>query len=200
MLKEILRQLRPALLALLWLSLLTGLAYPLLVTAVAQMLFPHQAEGSLIVRGGKVVGSELIGQAFTSPDRFWGRPSATSPMPCNAAASGGSNLGPTNPALLKAVRERIEALRQADPGNQAPIPLDLVTASASGLDPHVSPQAALFQVPRVARARGLPEDALRALVERYTEGRQLDLLGEPRVNVLRLNLALDSLAGKAENP
>jgi potassium-transporting ATPase KdpC subunit len=185
------KQIRPALLSLLLLTLLTGAVYPAVVTGLAQVLFPHQANGSLIVAGGQVVGSELIGQPFDSPRYFWGRPSATAPYPYNAAASAGSNLGPTNPALVDAVAGHIRALRAADPGNLQPIPVDLVTASASGLDPDISPAAALYQAPRVARARGLDENALRQLVNQYTVGRQLGILGEPRVNVLELNLALD---------
>ncbi len=191
---EPLRQLKPALLLLLLLTLLTGVVYPLGITAAAQVLFPHRANGSLIVRGGEMVGSEWIGQPFADPGAFWGRPSATVPYPYNAAASQGSNLGPTNPALLDAVQTRVEALRAADPGNEAPIPVDLVTASASGLDPHISPAAAHYQVRRVARARGIEESILRDLVAQYTEGRILGILSEPRVNVLRLNLALDALA------
>jgi K+-transporting ATPase ATPase C chain len=187
----IMAHLRPALVLLVAFTIITGGVYPLLVTGIAQTLFPHQANGSLIVRDGKVAGSELIGQPFDDPKYFWGRPSATSPFPYNAAASSGSNLGPTNPALAKTVKERVDALRAADPGNTAPIPVDLVTASGSGLDPHISPAAALYQVQRVARARGTTEDAVRSLVQRHTEGRQFDVLGEPRVNVLLLNLALD---------
>ena len=183
--------LRPALVSFLFLTLITGVAYPLAVTGLAKVAFPSQADGSLIVKDGKVVGSTLIGQPFDDPKYFWGRPSATSPSPYNAAASSGSNLGPTNPALVKAVKERVDALRAADPGNTAPVPVDLVTASASGLDPHISPAAALYQTGRVARARKLDEDAVRALVAKHTEGRQLGFLGEPRVNVLALNLALD---------
>ncbi len=183
--------LRPALTSLLLLTLITGVAYPLLVTGVAQAVFPFQANGSLIVKDGKVVGSALIGQRFDDPRYFWGRPSATSPFPYNAAASSGSNLSPTNPALIATVQGRVDALRAADPGNTVPVPVDLVTASASGLDPHISPAAALYQVARVARARKLEPEAVRALVERHTEGRFLGLLGEPRVNVLTLNLALD---------
>ena len=182
---------RPALVLLIVLSVLTGLIYPAVVTGIAQLVFPRQANGSLIVRDGKVVGSSLIGQPFDDPKYFWGRPSATSPFPYNAAASSGSNLGPTNPALYDAVKGRVETLRTADPGNTAPVPVDLVTASGSGLDPHISPAAALYQVGRVAKARKLDESAVRQLVERHTAGRQLGFLGEPRVNVLALNLALD---------
>lgn len=185
--------LRPALTLFVVLSLITGLLYPLAVTGVAQTAFPHQANGSLITQGGKTVGSELIGQAFTEPGHFWGRPSATAPMPYNAAASGGSNLGPTNPALAEAVKARIEALRAADPGNTQPVPVDLVTASASGLDPQISPAAADYQAARVAKARGLPLAQVEALVQQHTESPWLGLLGEPRVNVLALNLALESL-------
>ncbi|MGV3726909.1 potassium-transporting ATPase subunit KdpC [Hydrogenophaga sp.] len=184
--------LRPALVLFVLLSVVTGLLYPWLVTGVAQIAVPQQANGSLIERDGKVIGSALIGQAFTQPGHFWGRPSATSPTPYNAAASGGSNLGPTSPALAEAVQARIAALRTADPGNTATVPVDLVTASASGLDPHISLAAAQYQVPRVARARGLPADAVSALVAQHTEGVWLGFLGEPRVNVLALNLALDA--------
>ena len=183
--------LRPALMSLLLLTLVTGVVYPLVVTGIAQMVFPFQANGSLIVKDGKVVGSALIGQPFDDPKYFWGRPSATSPFPNNAAASSGSNLSPTNPALISAVQGRVDALRAADPTNKAAVPVDLVTASGSGLDPHISPAAALYQVSRVARERKLAPDAVRALVDRHTEGRFLGLLGEPRVNVLALNLVLD---------
>lgn len=187
---------RPALSLFLGLSLVTGLAYPLAVTGAAQLLFPHQANGSLVSAGGQVVGSALVGQAFSDPGHFWGRPSATAPMPYNALASGGSNQGPLNPALEEAVKARLAALRAADPGNATPVPVDLVTASASGLDPHISVAAALYQVPRVARERALAPQTVRALVERHTEGRLLGVLGEPRVNVLALNAALDRPAAR----
>jgi potassium-transporting ATPase KdpC subunit len=186
-----LSQLRPALMVLLLLTLVTGVAYPLLVTGIAQVVFPSQAQGSLIVKDGKIVGSRLIGQPFDDPKYFWNRPSATSPFADNAGSSSGSNLSPTNPDLVKAVQGRVDALRAADPGNTAPVPVDLVTASGSGLDPHISPAAALYQVARVARVRKLDAEAVRQLVERHTEGRSLGFLGEPRVNVLALNLALD---------
>jgi potassium-transporting ATPase KdpC subunit len=185
--------LRPALVLFFILTLLTGVAYPLLVTGVAQALFPTQAGGSLILRDGKPVGSSLIGQNFSDPKHFWGRPSATGPMPYNASASSGSNQGPLNPALTDAVKGRIEALRAADPGNTAPVPVDLVTASASGLDPHISPAAANYQVARVARARGLPVGQVQHLVAQQTESPLLPFLGELRVNVLQLNLALEAL-------
>jgi len=182
---------RAAIVSLALLTVVTGLLYPALVTAGAQVAFPYRANGSLILKGGQAVGSELIGQPFDDPKYFWSRPSATAPFPYNAGASSGSNLGPTNPTLAEAVKGRVDALRAADPGNTAPIPVDLVTASGSGLDPHISPAAALYQVPRVARARKMDPDAVRRLVEQHTEGRQLGLLGERRVNVLALNLALD---------
>ncbi len=195
-----LSQFRPAILMLLVLTLVTGITYPLLVTGIALGLFPKQAAGSLIEADGKAVhdgaravGSTLIGQPFSDPKHFWSRPSATSPYPYNASSSGGSNQGPLNPALSDVVAARIKALRDADPGNMAPVPADLVTASASGLDPHISPAAAEFQVARVAKARGLDLQKVRALVAEHTEGRQLGFLGEPRVNVLLLNLALDAL-------
>ena len=182
---------RAAIVSLALFTAVTGLAYPAIVTVIAQLAFPHQANGSLIARDGQVVGSTLIGQLFDDPKYFWGRPSATSPHGYNAGASSGSNLGPTNPALITAVQGRVDALRAADPDNKGPVPVDLVTASGSGLDPHISPAAALYQVSRVARERKLSPDAVRALVEQHTEGRQLGFLGEPRVNVLALNLALD---------
>lgn len=186
--------LRPALVLFVLLTLLTGVVYPLAVTGAAQALFPAQAAGSLILRDGQPVGSSLIGQNFTDPGHFWGRPSATGPMPYNASASGGSNQGPLNPALTDAVKGRIDALRAADPGNTSPVPVDLVTASASGLDPHISPAAARYQAARVARMRGLPVEQVAQLVAQHTETPWLGLLGEARVQVLRLNLALDALA------
>ena len=184
---------RPAVTLFILLSIVTGLLYPLLVTGISQALFPEQAAGSLIERDGKLIGSRLISQNFTDPKYFWGRPSATSPYLNNATASGGSNLGPLNPALKAAVESRIKALRAADPGNAAPVPVDLVTASASGLDPDISPAAADYQMGRVARARGLAAQTVRAVVVQHTEHRQWGLFGEPRVNVLELNLALDRL-------
>ena len=186
-------QLRPAIVALALFTILTGLAYPLLVTGIAQGLFPSQANGSLIVQGDKAVASVLIGQPFDDLKYFWGRLSATAPSPYNAGASSGSNLGPTNPDLRKAVQGRMEVLRATDPSNQAPVPVDLATASGSGLDPHISPASVLYQVRRVARARGLDEATVRRLVEQHIETRQLGVLGEPRVNVVRLNLALDTM-------
>jgi K+-transporting ATPase ATPase C chain len=186
-----LAQLRPAIVSYIALTIITGLIYPLAVTGVAQVVFPQQANGSLLIQNGKPVGSVLIGQSFDDPKYFWGRLSATSPYPFNASASGGSNLGPTNQALIDEVQARIDALRTADPNNQTPIPVDLVTSSGSGLDPNISVASALYQIPRVARVRGLSETQVRALVEQYTEGRQFGFIGEPRVNVLELNLALD---------
>jgi potassium-transporting ATPase KdpC subunit len=187
-----LKELKPALLMLLALTVITGAIYPALVTGIAQVVMPSAANGSLLLRDGKPVGSTLIGQPFSAPKYFWSRPSATSPYPDNAAASSGANLGPTSPALTDAVRASIKALRDADPDNTAPVPVDLVTASGSGLDPHISPAAAAYQVGRVARVRGLEAVQVQALVDAYTEGRQFGLLGEPRVNVLQLNLALDA--------
>jgi len=177
------------------LTLITGVVYPLVVTGIARVAMPSQATGSLVMRDGKAVGSALLGQSFSDPGHFWGRPSATGPQPYNGAASTGSNLSPTNPALLEAINARVQALRAADPGNSAAVPVDLVTASGSGLDPHVSPAAALYQVPRIARVRKMDEARVRALVTAHTEGRTFGLLGEPRVNVLKLNLALDAGAG-----
>jgi len=202
MLKDMLailgRQLRPAFFMLVALSVVTGLIYPAAVTLAARVLFPRQAEGSLVrttdAAGSKIAGSALIGQQFADPGHFWGRPSATAPQPYNAAASGGSNLAPAGEAQLKAVKERAESLRAADPGNALPVPADLLTASGSGLDPHISPAAAAYQIPRIAKARGLEEASLAMLVARHTETRQLGFLGEPRVNVLLLNRELDSLA------
>ena len=186
------KMLRPTLVIFVLLSALTGLLYPLAVTGAARALFPAQAEGSLVLRGGKPVGASLIGQNFSDPAHFWGRPSATVPMPYNAAASGGSNQGPLNPALAEAVKGRIETLRAADPGNKQPVPVDLVTASASGLDPHISPAAAHYQAARVARLHKLPLERVEKLIDEHTEGAFVGLLGERRVNVLALNLALDA--------
>lgn len=184
---------RPAVSLFLILSVLTGLIYPLVITGIGTTLFPQQSRGSLLERDGKIIGSELIGQSFSGPGYFWGRPSATGPYPYNAAASAGSNWGPLNSALINAVADRRAALRAADPGQTAPPPIDLVTASASGLDPHISPAAAFYQVNRVAHARKLDPARVRTLVEQQFEPRQFGLFGEPRVNVLRLNLALDRL-------
>jgi len=187
-------ELRPTIVLLLGFTLLTGLAYPLAVTGIAQVAFPRQSNGSLIVADGRAVGSDLIGQPFDGPKYFWARLSGTGPVPYNGAVSSGSNYGPLNDALRDAVQGRIDALKAVDPENDLPVPVDLVTASGSGLDPHISPAAAHYQVARVARARGLERTAVESLVARHTEGRQLGLLGEPRVNVLMLNLALDALA------
>ena len=187
------KQLRPAVVVLVLMTVLTGVVYPLVVTALAQLLFPAQANGSLLEQSGRIVGSALIGQPFDDPKYFWGRLSATAPVAYNGAASSGSNLGPLNDALLDAARARIQALREADPRNTQPVPVDLVTASGSGLDPHISPAAAEFQAARVARVRGLDAHAVEALVAQHTNGRQLGFLGEPTVDVLALNLAVDSL-------
>jgi K+-transporting ATPase ATPase C chain len=183
---------RPAMVLFAVLTVLTGVAYPLVVTAIGQVAFPEQAAGGLILRDGKPVGSSLIGQNFSDPKYVWGRPSATGPMPNNASASSGSNQGPLNPALTDAVKGRIEALRAVDPGNTEPVPVDLVTASGSGLDPHVSVAAAQFQAARVAKARNLPLQQVQQIIEKHTEGRLFGFLGEPRVNVLQLNLSLDA--------
>lgn len=185
---------RPAITLFVLLSAVTGIVYPMAVTGIAKVLFPEAADGSLIVQNGKPVGSKLIGQNFADPKHFWGRPSATSPQPYNGTASSGSNQGPLNPALKDAVKARIDALKASDPTQTAPIPVDLVTASGSGLDPQISPAAARWQAPRIARIRGLSVAEVRKLIDAHTEGRQLGLLGEPRVNVLTLNLALDRLA------
>jgi len=190
-------QLKPAVVLLVLLSVLTGLVYPLLVTVIAQTVFPAQANGSLVVASdGRLLGSRLIGQAFDDPKYFWGRLSATGPFAYNSAASSGSNLGPLNPTLVENAQGRIDALRQADPGGQRPIPVDLVTASGSGLDPHISPASAQWQVDRVARARGLAPADVQALVVRHTEGRQWGFFGEARVNMLALNLALDAMPAR----
>lgn len=188
------KSLRAALVCLAVMTLLTGGVYPALVTGIAQLVFPRQANGSQIFAGGAVRGSALIGQGFTDPKYFWSRPSATGPAAYNAASSSGSNLGPSNPALARAVEERVAALRAADPGNNGAVPIDLVTASGSGLDPHLSPAAVEYQLGRVARVRRLRPDSVRSLVKRYTTGRQFGVLGEPVVNVLSLNLALDGVA------
>jgi potassium-transporting ATPase KdpC subunit len=187
------RQFRTAILFLIVFTVITGVIYPLVVTGIAQTLFRHQANGSLITSGGKTIGSELIGQPFSDPRYFWGRLSATSPFPYNAASSSGSNLGPENPALQDEVKARLDALKAVDPGNSLPIPVDLVTSSGSGLDPDISIAAADYQIQRVARYRQLPEAQVSALVLHFTKGRQWGFLGEPRVNVLQLNLALDNL-------
>lgn len=191
------KQLRPALVLFLLLTIVTGIAYPLATTAIGKVAFPAQAGGSIIEKDGKAIGSELIGQNFTAPEYFWGRPSATGPYSNNAAASSGSNLGPLNPALSDAVKTRVEALKAVDPDNALPIPVDLVTASASGLDPHISPAAAQYQASRIAGARHIDIAKVNALIAQQTQGRQIGVLGEPRVNVLKLNLALDNLAQAA---
>ncbi|MDA8388376.1 MAG: potassium-transporting ATPase subunit KdpC [Nitrospiraceae bacterium] len=188
-----LRMIRTALRFLLAFTILTGIVYPLVVTGIAQVAFPFRANGSIIMKNGVPAGSALIGQQFAGPEYFWGRPSATTPCPYNGGASSGSNLGPNNPALLRDVQARINALRAADPGNRSPVPAGLVTSSGSGLDPDISPAAALYQAGRVARARGLDEATVLALIRANTRGRFLGLFGEPAVNVLRLNLALDGL-------
>jgi len=190
------KTIRQSVVMLLLMTVLLGIGYPLVITGAAQLLFPHQANGSLIEKNGKPIGSELIGQYFDDPRYFWGRPSATSPQPDNGTGSSGSNQGPTNPALRDAVQQRIETLHKADPGNTAPVPVDLVTASGSGLDPQISPAAAQYQIARVARVRHLSVEQVQALVAKFTQGRQLGLLGEPRVNVLELNLALDGLQAR----
>ncbi|MDA8434299.1 MAG: potassium-transporting ATPase subunit KdpC [Nitrospiraceae bacterium] len=190
------KTIRISCIALLVFTLFTGFVYPALVTGIAQLIFPYQANGSIIVKDGRAAGSALIGQQFDDPKYFWGRPSATTPYPYNGGSSSGSNLGPNNPELTKAVRCRIDALRAADPGNASPIPVDLVTASGSGLDPHISPAAAEYQVRRVAGVRGMGEAEVGSLVKSMTEGRWLGLLGEPVVNVLRINIALDKLSRK----
>jgi K+-transporting ATPase ATPase C chain len=184
--------LRPAISLLVAFTVITGIAYPLAATGLAQLIFPQEANGSLIMKGGKPIGSTLIGQSFTDAKYFWGRPSATTPNPNNAASSSGSNTGPTNPALIDAIKQRIAALHAVDPSNTAPVPVDLITASASGLDPEISPAAAQYQVARVAQARKLSTSQVQAMVDEYTSGRTLGILGEPRVNVLKLNLALDT--------
>ena len=197
---SMLAQFKPAIILLAVFTILTGLIYPVAITGIAQLIFPYQANGSLIDQNGQVVGSVLIGQYFDDPKYFWGRPSATAPFPYNAAVSQGANLGPTNPILVKAVQKRIEELQAADPQNTDLIPVDLVTTSGSGLDPDISLAAALYQIPRIARERGLSQAQLRLLVEQHTEGRQFGFLGEPRVNVLELNLALDKMRSDSTVP
>jgi len=191
------KQLRPAIVLFLLLTVVTGIAYPLVTTAIGKAAFPAEVSGSIIEKDGKAIGSELIGQNFIEPKYFWGRPSATGPYPNNAAASSGSNLGPLNPALADAVKARVAALKAADPENTLPVPIDLVTTSASGLDPEISPAAAQYQASRVAKARNLDIAKVQALIAQHTQGRQLGVLGEARVNVLKLNLALDGLAQSA---
>jgi len=191
--RALLGELRPALCLFLLLTLITGFAYPLLITGIAQGIFPKEANGSLILRNGKVLGSTLIGQPFSDPKYLWGRPSATAPQPYNGLASGGSNLGPLNPALVDAVKAHIADLRAADLTQTGPVPQDLVTASASGLDPHISPTAAYWQAARIARTRKLPVAQVEGVIAQYTEAPTLGLLGETRVNVLNVNLALDAL-------
>ena len=195
-------QMRTLFIVFLLLTGVTGVFYPLLVTGIAQLAFPEKANGSLIHKESGYAGAELIGQPFDDPKYFWGRPSATPDFPYNSASSSGSNLGPSNPALVEAVKARVQALQKADPGNTSPIPIDLVTSSGSGLDPHISPAAALYQASRVARFRGLSEERVKYLVDKFTKPRQWGFLGEPRVNVLRLNLSLDGMQprGKSSSP
>jgi len=193
-----LKQIRAAVVMVVLFTAITGLIYPLAITGAAQLIFPEKANGSLMKKNGRIAGSELIGQPFSDPKYFWSRPSATSPFPYNAAASSGSNFGPLNPGLLTGVQKQIQELKKTDPLNAQPIPVDLVTASASGLDPHISIAAALYQVPRVARIRGISEDRVRTLVDRCTEGRGLGVLGEPRVHVLKLNLDPDGSQNRSE--
>jgi K+-transporting ATPase ATPase C chain len=185
--------LRPAITLFLIMTLLTGVVYPFAVTGIAQLLFPDQAAGSLVMAGGQPVGSRIIGQSFSDPKYFWSRPSATAPQPYNATASSGSNQGPLNPALTDAIKARVEALKAADPTNTLPVPVDLVTASASGLDPEISLAAAKYQAARIARVRGLAPEKVQALIDAHARGKLLGLVGEPRINVLELNLALDAL-------
>ena len=195
---DMFKMIRSVIVSLFVFTILTGVIYPLAVTGIAQLVFPEQANGSLIVKDGKMAGSSLIGQPFDDPKYFWGRPSATSPFPYNSASSSGSNLAETNPDLVKNVQGRIDALKAADPQAGRQVPIDLATSSASGLDPHISPAAAEYQLRRVTKARGMDESAVRSLVAKYTEGRQLGILGESQVNVLRLNLALDDV-GRTSN-
>jgi K+-transporting ATPase ATPase C chain len=199
MVENVTKMIRNALMSLLLFTIVTGFIYPLVVSGISQAIFPHQANGSLIVKNGNPVGSELIGQPFDDPKYFWGRPSATTPYPYNGSSSSGSNLGPNNPDLIKAVQARINALHAADPSNTAKIPVDLITASGSGLDPHISPDAAEYQIHRVSKVRGIDEATVHALVAKQTRGRWLGLLGEPVVNVLKLNLELDDLQARKEN-
>jgi K+-transporting ATPase ATPase C chain len=193
MFSEAIKQMKTASLVLLFFTLLTGLVYPVIVTGIAQLLFPLQANGGLIKQNNKIVGSQLIGQSFTSSHYFWGRPSATLPFPYNAANSSGSNFGPTNPNFLSIVKKRVAALQKSDPQKQKIIPVDLVTASGSGLDPEISPFAALYQMPRIAKERGIPQQKIQLLIQKLTKNRYWGILGEPRINVLQLNLALDNL-------
>ncbi len=188
-----LKSLRTSIISILLFTVLTGLVYPFVITGIAQLFFPRKANGSMLTKDRKAIGSELIGQPFSSPKYFWSRPSATSPFAYNAGASSGSNFGPLNPALLEATGKRMKNLKDADPQNVKPVPVDLVTASGSGLDPHISVAAALYQIPRVARSRHMSEGKVQSLVDQYSESRQLGFLGEPRVNVLKLNIALDGL-------